>query len=239
MRGRTDALGVGAGRWSAVIRPPDLPALAAGQTLLVAESGDLERYNVDLRIAAARSDPSEGTVFVTTETDGERMYRRYRSVGGDDASEPFGVVDAVSRDQNLPAPHEEPPTVYVSAPHELARLSLALAELTRSRTHAARRRHLVFQSLTPLLESSDASAVARFVREATRGPRTVDGFSIFRVDFTAHDERALERLRGLADFVLWVEGSADETLDFDLERSPRPTEREGRGRTKPSDADPE
>lgn len=201
-------------------RLPDLPALPAGRTLLIAESGNLEPHNLDLRLAAARSDPSESAVFVTTETDAERMVRRYRSAD-DDVSETLGVVDTVSEGQSLPATYRETPTVYVPGPHEVARVAVALADVTRPFSHRVRRRHLVFQSLTPLLDEVDPEVVARFVRRATRAP-TIDGFSIFRVDFTAHDEATMERLRDLADLVLWVEESPDGALDCELERSPGP-----------------
>lgn len=197
---------------------PDLPALRAGRTLLVAESGDLERYNLDLRLAADRSDPSESAVFVTTETDAERMVGRYRSVADGDSSATLGVVDAVSEGQNVPATCRETPTVYVPAPHELARLSMALGDLTPPYSHEVRRKHLVFQSLTPLFEASDDATVARFVRRTVRESPEIDGFAIFRVDFTAHDESALDRLRDLADLVLWVEETADGELDYEFER---------------------
>lgn len=198
-------------------RLPDLPALAAGRILLIAESGDLERHNLDLRLAAVRSDPSESAVFVTTETDADRMIRRYRAFA-DDASEPLGVVDTVSQGQSLPATYRETPTVFVPGPHEVARVAVALSDVSRPGSARARRRHLVFQSLTPLLESVDPAVVARFVRRATRS-RTIDGFSIFRVDFTAHDEATMDRLRELSDLVLWVEEAADGALDCDLERA--------------------
>ncbi|USZ67571.1 hypothetical protein NGM10_12640 [Halorussus salilacus] len=197
---------------------PELPALRAGRTLLVAESGDLERYNLDLRVAAARSDPEESAVFVTTETGAERMVDRYRSVTGDDSPETVGVVDAVSTDQSVPATYRETPTVYVPAPHELARLSLALSDLTPPYAHEVRRKHLVFQSLTPLFDALDGATVARFVRETVGESPEIDGFAIFRVDFTAHDEATMERLRDLADMLLWVEETPDGELDYEFER---------------------
>lgn len=197
---------------------PDLPALRAGRTLLVAESGDLERYNLDLRLAAARSGPSESAVFVTTETDADRMVARYREVTDGESSETLAVVDAVSESQHVPATCRETPTIYVPAPHELARLALALGDLAPPYSYEARRKHLVFQSLTPLFESLDGATVARFVRRTIRDSPTIDGFAIFRVDFTAHDEATLDRLRGLADLVLWVEETADGELDYEFER---------------------
>lgn len=194
------------------------PALRAGQTLLVAESGSLRRHAVDLRLLAAQSDPSEGAAFVTTETGSKAMLEAYESLGGEDRSDVLGVVDAVSHEQNLPASYRATPVSHVAGPHEVARLSMALADLLESSEREERRRHLVVQSLTPLLETSDPAVVERLVREVTRDSRLVDGFSILRMDFTAHDEPTFQRLRDLADLVLWVEESPDDALDFEVEQ---------------------
>lgn len=195
-----------------------VPALEAGQTLLVAESGDLRHHHVDLRLLAARSAPSEGTAFVATKTDSKQLLGTYESLETEDASDILGVVDAVSHDQNLPASYREIPVSYVAGPHDLARLSLALADLTDSSTREDRRQHLVVESLTPLLETSDPDVVRRFVGQTTRNSTLVDGFSILTVDFTAHDERTVRLVRSLADFVLWVEESPDGTLTFEIEQ---------------------
>ncbi len=196
---------------------PEVPALVAGRTLVIAESGDLERYNLDLRLARRRSTPGESAVLVTTETDAEWMVRRYRSVTDGEPADSLGVVDTVSGDQNLPATYAETPTAYVPGPHEIERLSMALGDVTLPRSREVRRRHLVFQSLTPLLESVDSGVVTRFVRRTTEESRTIDGFSIFRIDFTAHDDATMARVRELADLLLWVEESASGRLDFELE----------------------
>lgn len=202
--------------------PTRVPALEAGQTLLVAESGDLGGHDVDLRLLAERSDSSEGTAFVATKTDSERLLERYESLETGDASDVLGVVDAVSHDQNLPAPYRETPRSYVAGPHELARIALALARLTNVSVRENRRRHLVAESLTPLLEASDPRAVCRFVRQTLRNSTLVDGFSILTVDFTAHDQRIVNRVRDLADLVLWVEESPDGALTFDVEKVASP-----------------
>lgn len=194
------------------------PALAAGKTLLVAESGDLRQHDVDLRLLAAQSDPSEGVAVVATKTSSEAVLADHELLETDDAADVLGVVDAVSHDQNLPASYRKTPISHVPGPQDVARISLAVADLTRQSEREDRRRHLVVQSLTPLLETSDLDVVCRFVRRATGDSAVIDGFSILTVDFTAHDERTMTRLRDLADFVLWVEESPDGTLDFEVEQ---------------------
>ncbi|PSQ46958.1 hypothetical protein BRD15_07975 [Halobacteriales archaeon SW_6_65_15] len=196
---------------------PRVPSLRAGQTLLIAESGDLRRHAVDLRLLAARSDPAEGAAFVTTETGSKATLEAYESLDAEESSAVLGVVDAVSHDQNLPASYRETPVSHVAGPHDLARLSVAVGDLLGSSEREDRRRHLVVQSLTPLLETSDSDVVERFIRRTTHSA-FVDGFSILRLDFTAHDERTLKRVRNLADVLLWVEESPDGALDFEVEQ---------------------
>lgn len=194
------------------------PTLGAGQTLLVAESGDLRHHDVALRLLAAQSDPAEGVAVVATKTSSEAVLGDFELLETDDAADVLGVVDAVSHDQNLPASYRKTPISHVPGPQDVARISLALSDLTRQSEREDRRRHLVVQSLTPLLETSDPDVVCRFIRRATRDSRVVDGFSILTVDFTDHDERTMTRLRDCSDFVLWVEESPDDTLDFEVEQ---------------------
>lgn len=194
------------------------PALGPGQTVLVAESGDLRRHAVDLRLLAARSDPAEGAAFVSTQTGSKAMLEAYESLDAEAASDVLGVVDAVSHDQNIPASYRETPVSHVAGPHDLARLSVAVGDLMGAAEREDRRRHLVVQSLTPLLERSESDVVERFVRGTTSDSTVADGFSILRVDFTAHDEATLKRVRNAADLVLWVEESPDGTLDFEFEQ---------------------
>lgn len=204
------------------------PALRAGQTLLVAESGDLRRHALDLRLLAERSDPDEAAAFVATETGSDAMLSAYEAFETDGAADVLGVADAVSHDQDLPPSYRKTPVSHVPGPQDVARLSVALADLSRSAEPDDRRRHLVVQSLTPLLDASAPEVACRFVRRITRDSTLVDGFSILRIDFTAHDEQTVKRVRELADFVLWVEESADGTLDAEVEQvGPAGVERDG------------
>lgn len=205
-----------------------VPALEAGQTLLVAESGDLRQHNVDLRLLATRSDSSEGTAFLKTKSTSEELLETEESLETDDSSDILGVVDAVSTDQNIASSYREIPVSYVVGPHELTRLSVALKNITDSSARVDRRQHLVVESLTPLLETSDPEAVCRFVGRITQNSALVDGFSILTVDFTAHDERTIRMVRDLVDFVLWVEELPDGSLRFDVEQAD--SSKAGRGR---------
>lgn len=195
-----------------------VPSLEAGQTLLVAESGDLRHHDVDLRLLATRSDSSEGTAFLKTKSTSKELLEADKSLETEDSSDILGVVDAVSNDQNLPASFRETPVSYVAGPHELTRLSVALKNITDSSAREDRRQHLVVESLTPLLETSDPEVVRRFVGRTTQNSALVDGFSILTVDFTTHGERTVRMLRDLVDFVLWVEELSDGSLTFDIEQ---------------------
>lgn len=199
-------------------KPVPGSALGAGQTLLVAESGDLRRHDVGLRLLAARSDSSEGVALVATKTGSKALLGDYESLETDDAADVLGVVDAVSHDQNLPPSYRKTPISHVTGPQDVTRIALALADLTRQSECEGRRRHVLVQSLTPLLETSDPNVVCRFVRRTTGDSKFADGFSILTVDFTAHDEETMNHLRDCSDFVLWVEESPDGTLDFEVEQ---------------------
>lgn len=203
----------------AALRIDDLPArVEGGSTVLVAAAGDPARYGVPLEILRQRGRAADLALVVTTTERGAATLDGYDPLDGDRAGPALAIVDTVSEGQSVSAVYDETPVVFTPSPGDLERLVIALSDVSRGAPPSSGDRHLVVQSLTPLLAAAPTERV-RAVLERIRGLRTGDGLCLLGIDYTAHDEATMRRVAEGADGVLWVTQPSPDRLAFRYEPS--------------------
>lgn len=161
----------------------------------------------------------DNAVVVTTVHGVEPTVESYGSLGDPEGNPALSVVDMVSEGQSISATYSEVPTVFTPSEGDTERLVLALSELTDGVAPNGQR-HLVVRSLSPMLEQASTDRVVDVVKRIS-GLRTDDGVALFGLDYTSHDEDAVQRIASAADRVLWVtkDSSGDVELDLRLTRA--------------------
>lgn len=96
---------------------------------------------------------------------------------------------------------------------DLERIVLALSELTDDPFVTEGDRHLLVDSLTPILQAATTTSVCRMIERIT-GIRSEDGHWLFGLDYTAHSTETMVVVTDHVDGILWVTHS-DETVSLE------------------------
>lgn len=192
----------------------DLPGtIAPGSVLLVTGPAPPSEDGLDLQVLRRYAGLEDAGIVVTTASGVDATVAAYSALAGDDSSAQLGVVDTVSRGQNLTAFHRDVPAIFTPGPADLARVSVAIDNLDAqlSTTGVS---HLVVRSVASFFEKEDASTVVRGF-ERTFGNWSENGLVVLGVDFTAVDESTMDALTDLADGIVRLAPS--ESGQFRLE----------------------
>lgn len=193
----------------------DFPdALTAGADVLVATAGQTTRTAVGLQALCQFGRTEDVAVVVTTTDSADRTVERFETLCRDRDRPALELVDTTA-DQQVSAMYDETPVVRTPSPGDLERLVLAVSELADDRPPTNANRHLLFQSLTPVLEAAPTDRVCTILDRIT-GLRSDAGLCLLEIDYTAHDEETMSALVDQFDGVLWVGRSESDgiTLDY-------------------------
>lgn len=199
------------------VRPDasDLPTdLAPGSVVLVIEPAEPAVVSPCLQLLDEYATPEDVGIVVTTTDGADRTAGTVSALATDGATPHLGVVDTVSLGQNVTAFHRAVPTVFTPEPADLARVGVAIDNLS-AQLPPAGASHLVVRSVTSFFGSDDGSTVLRGI-ERTFETWTDDGVTVLGADFTDVDEATLAALSELADAVVRVEvtGAGDHRLRY-------------------------
>lgn len=210
MNGRSDVATDGE-----TVQTDSIPeSLSAGSTVLVASAGDPSQHAVGLRVLRQSGGADDTALVVTTTESADRTVETYERLPPAGERTSLGIVDTTSEHQSVSALYGETPAVFTPSPGDLERLVMALSEISGSTPPSNGARHLVFRSLTPILETTSTDRVCR-VLERTMGLQSPAGLCLFGLDYTAHDEETMARVTELVDGVLWVTRSSEDRLEFE------------------------
>lgn len=193
-------------------------ALSGGSTVLVAYAGAPSDVAVSLRILASEGTAEDTALIVTTTESADRTIEVYTDLGTKSGRPSIGIVDTTSEHPSVSALYEEIPVVFTPSSRDLERLVMALSELSDMTLPGGGTRHLVFRSLTPILETSSPELVSTVLERIT-GLRSETGLGLFGIDYTAHDEETMEAMVDLVDGVLWVTHPSPDRLTFEYQRT--------------------
>lgn len=183
--------------------PSDLPTdLPSGSVVLVIEPATRAVVSPCLQALEEYATPEDVGIVVTTTDGADRTVETASSVAGGGSPPRLGVVDTVSRGQNLTAFQREVPTVFTPGPADLARVGVAIDNLA-AQLPSDGATHLVVRSVTSFFGEGDGSTVVGGI-ERTFGRWTDDGIVVMGADFTAVDGETMLALEDLADAVVRV-----------------------------------
>lgn len=201
--GETDALDVGGF--------PD--GMAAGSTVLVASAGNPTPAAVGLQAVCRYGRGDDSALVVTTTESADRTIERYERVRSGRDGPSIRIADTTA-DQGVSAMYNETPVVHTPSPGDLERLVLALSELSADEPPTNGNRHLIVQSLTPILETTPTERVCTVLDRIT-GLRSEAGLCVLGIDYTAHDEATMSELAERVDGILWITQSASDEAKFE------------------------
>lgn len=178
---------------------PDLPlsSIAAGTTLLVTGPGRLAS-KLARRLVLAGRDTDEGMLFISTNTTGRNLAASCVGQYPDLNTERLAIVDATGR-ANLET-ETDTRMAKVSSTADLTGISIRFSTLYSALYEDdIERIRTCFDSLSILLLYTNAQTITRFVHSITGRVSTADGFGIFVLDPSMHDERVVYTLEHLCE----------------------------------------
>ncbi|QLG27165.1 recombinase RecA [Halorarum halophilum] len=156
-----------------------------------------------LDILAEGVEDGEGAIIVTTKDGADRLLDRLgRRV--DYEGKPVAVVDTVTRQQGVGDVRDDEYVKYTSSPVDLTGVGIKLSEFLESfyKDRGITRNRVMLHSLSTLLMYSDLQTVFRFLHVFTGRIQSVDGFGVYCIDSTAHDDQTMNTLKQLFDGVI-------------------------------------
>lgn len=217
----------GAPDWKSVSDPSALD-LPPGTTVLVASSGPPTQHGLGLRALCRNGAAADTGLAVTTVTGTEESVHAYDAFCSRTPCPSLRIVDTTANHPSGRHSYKERPVVLVPGASDLERIALALSELTDHQQTTEGDRHLLVDSLTPILDLTATTSVCRMV-DRIDGIRSGNGHCLFGVDYTAHSTETMAAVTNHVDGILWVT-HGDGTIDLEY----RPTR--GRHLTTPVEA---
>lgn len=192
--------------------------LSPGATVLIAGTIEPATYAVGLQALSHYSHTTDSALVVTTMTSAKNTRDTYTTICPKSDQPSLAFVDTISEHQYVTAPYNDTPVVFVPSPNDLERIVMALSELTDHRPFSVGTRHLLIQSLTPLLTTTSTDRVCMILDRIT-GLQSETGQCFLSIDYTAHDEATMTALLERVDGVLWVTNASSTHLECEF----RPT----------------
>lgn len=186
--------------------------LTDGATILIVGAQDPPDDAVCLRLLAQYGDRDDTALIATTRASADETIQTWERVSAADHRPAIAIVDTTSEEQSIAAAYGAVPTVFTPSSGDLERIVMGLSELSGSARPRNRSRHLVFRSLTPILEAASTERVCQ-VLDRIKGLRTASGFGLYGIDISAHDRDTLSTLAETVDGVVWVERTSEGGFD--------------------------
>lgn len=188
--------------------PPDHPItlpsiLADGSTILVVGAFDPSRHDIPLRLLSHYGTSDDFAPVVTTLASADETIETWNRISDTENRPSIGIIDTTSEEQSIAATYGDVPTYFTPSSGDLERIVMALSELSGETRPFSGSRHLVFRSLTPILQEASTERVCQ-VLERIAGLRTETGLGIYGIDITAHDRATLTALADTVDGVVWI-----------------------------------
>jgi KaiC/GvpD/RAD55 family RecA-like ATPase len=172
------------------------------------------KRQLGFRILEAGARNGEGSIFVTTKDNADRVAEDFTELVGD-VDPVVGVVDCVTKQQGMGSTTESELVRYASSPVDLTGIGIELSELLRAlyQKRGLTRNRILLHSLSTLLMYSDLQTVFRFLHVFTGRVQSADALGVFVIDSSAHDEQTVSTLKQLFDGIVTVR--EDENGEFE------------------------
>lgn len=186
--------------------PPD-------SSILIASSEPPARHGIGLRILCQNGRSDDIALVVTTLTGTEGTLHVYDRLCSEDSCPSLRLVETTADYPPGRQSYKERPVVLVPGAGDIERIVLALSDLTDAHPNTGVTRHLLVDSLTPILRTVPTASVGRMI-ERIAGIRSGGGYCLFGLDYTAHSTETMAAVTDRVDGILWVTQS-DGTIDLE------------------------
>ncbi|MFC3478720.1 RAD55 family ATPase [Halobacterium litoreum] len=182
----------------------------AGTNVLVEGPPMSGKRELGFQILAEGARNGEGSIFVTTKDNADRVVEDFAELVGD-VEPTVGVVDCVTKQQGMGSASESELIRYASSPVDLTGIGIELSELLRAlyQQRGVKRNRILLHSLSTLLMYSDLQTVFRFMHVFTGRVQSADALGVFVIDASAHDEQTVSTLKQLFDGIVTVREADD------------------------------
>ncbi|WP_232701236.1 RAD55 family ATPase [Halobacterium wangiae] len=186
----------------------------AGTNVLIEGPPMSGKRALGFRILEAGARNGEGSIFVTTKDNADRVAEDFAELAGD-IDPTVGIVDCVTKQQGMGSTTESELVRYASSPVDLTGIGIELSELLRAlyQKRGLTRNRILLHSLSTLLMYSDLQTVFRFLHVFTGRVQSADALGVFVIDSSAHDEQTVSTLKQLFDGIVTVR--EDDGGDFE------------------------
>lgn len=199
-------------RGEAPIHQLTLPnELSDGHSILIIAPFEPSECAIPLRLLSQYGQSEDMAPVVTTLASAEKTIETWNSIAADDTRPSIGIIDTTSTQQSIAAAYGDLPIYYTPSSGDLERVVMALADLAGETPPASGNRHLVFRSLTPIIQKAPMERVCH-VLERIIGLRVGTGLGLFGIDGTAHDQVTLSKIADTVDDVVWFNRTSDDEL---------------------------
>jgi KaiC/GvpD/RAD55 family RecA-like ATPase len=164
-------------------------------------------------ILASGLDRGEGAVVVSTKDSADRVIKRF-DARLDDTADNFAVIDCVTKQQGISDLKDDDLVKYASSPVDMTGIGIKFSEVLEEfyQTRGVSQNRVMLHSLSTLLMYSDLQTVFRFLHVFTGRVQSIDGFGLFSIDSTAHDDQTMNTLKQLFDGIITTHEEGEPTV---------------------------
>ena len=183
--------------------------IKGGTNVLVQEPATASRGGLARAVLSQGIERGEGSIYVSTKYGADDILEQFDGVDYD--TERFGIVDCVSESQGMVEIEETPMIKTVGSPKDMTGIGIKVSELLEElwENRGIEENRVLLNSVSTLLMYSNLQTVFRFLHVFTGRIRSVEGFGVFFIDATMHDDQDYQTLKQLFDCIVEVRDDSD------------------------------
>lgn len=191
--------------------------LPDGSAICIAKPAPLVDYAIPLRVVNRYADRTECRIIVTSSVSADETIQQQQATDPSTDAR-LGIVNTTA-DEHLASLYQENPTISLPCPGELSQLALAVWDLHEALSSSCPKTHVIFRSLSPMLNEEPLERVTSVVEQVIDRQRADSSLTVCSIEYTKHDEATMAALKELVDGIIWVEQTEKRDLRFDYQRT--------------------
>lgn len=180
---------------------PLVDTIDPGTNMLVSGPAMSGKRQLMLEILSHGASQGEGSVIVTANDGGSKVYEKYQKVGGE--KEPYlRIVDSVGSDGGTDV---DDVIRTCGSPGDLTGMGIEFSQLSKeTASKGIDNVRVGFDSLSPVLMYVDLERLFRFLHVFTRQIQTKNWIGLFAIDPDSHEAQVMNTLNQLFDGILQI-----------------------------------
>jgi KaiC/GvpD/RAD55 family RecA-like ATPase len=188
-------------------------AVQPGTNILLSGPPLTGKRTLGFDILAGGLERGEGAVVVSTKDSADRVIKQF-DTRVDNGTDNFAVIDCVTKQQGISDIRDDELVKYASSPVDMTGIGIKFSEVLEEfyQTRGIDHNRVMLHSLSTLLMYSDLQTVFRFLHVFTGRVQSIDGFGLFSIDSTAHDDQTMNTLKQLFDGIITTHEDGEPTV---------------------------